>query len=201
MLLFSAIMLIYHYHGALTLEQLRHLKIAPQVAYYIWAAVFLSFLSRIPIWPFHYWISSINAGIRNPLAFIITVLMPLTGIYGFLRFLPDSIPQPVEYYLTWINVIGVVTMLFIALIGFINKDSQYKVFSYITVYYIMYLLGVFMHDKLILLNIGFSLFSFILIVATLEVLANHIARKKKPTTFPPPAHYVESADCLLPIPI
>lgn len=128
MLLFSAIMLIYHYHGALTLEQLRHLKIAPQVAYYIWAAVFLSFLSRIPIWPFHYWISSINAGIRNPLAFIITVLMPLTGIYGFLRFLPDSIPQPVEYYLTWINVIGVVTMLFIALIGFINKDSQYKVF-------------------------------------------------------------------------
>lgn len=179
MLLFSAIMLIYHYHGALTLEQLRHLKIAPQVAYYIWAAVFLSFLSRIPIWPFHYWISSINAGIRNPLAFIITVLMPLTGIYGFLRFLPDSIPQPVEYYLTWINVIGVVTMLFIALIGFINKDSQYKVFSYITVYYIMYLLGVFMHDKLILLNIGFSLFSFILIVATLEVLANHIARKEE----------------------
>lgn len=32
---------------------------------------------------------------------------------------------------------------------------------------------------MILLNIGLSLFSFILIVATLEVLANHIAHKEE----------------------
>ena len=53
LVLFSATMLIYHFHGSLTLEQLGKLRLKGSLAYYIWGAVFLSFLSRIPIWPFH----------------------------------------------------------------------------------------------------------------------------------------------------
>lgn len=178
-ILFSATMIIYHFYGSLTLEQLNLVRLKSSVEYYIWGAVFIAFLSRIPIWPFHYWISSISSGIRNPLAFIITALMPLTGIYGFIRFLPGNFSEPVQLYILWINIIGVVTMLFIALIGFINKDYQYKIFSYVTVYYIMYLMGVFMQDELVLLNIGFSLFSFILILASLEVLSSYIYHKEE----------------------
>ena len=178
LVLFSATMLIYHFHGSLTLEQLGKLRLKGSLAYYIWGAVFLSFLSRIPIWPFHYWISSINANIRNPLVFIITVLMPLTSIYGFIRFLPLKFSAVTDVYIIWVSIIAVITMLFIALIGFINKDSQYKLFSYVTVYYLMYLLSAFMHDALILQNVGFSLLGFMLIVASLEVLSGYIAQKE-----------------------
>lgn len=177
--LFSATMIMFHYHGSLTLANAASLNWSGSLDYYVWGAVFISFLSRIPIWPFHYWISSINAGIRNPLAFIILALMPLTALYGFVRFLPRHLPPAWEQYIFWVDVIGVVTMLFIALIGFINKDSQYKIFSFITVYYIMYLMGIFTFDELVLLNIGFSLFGFILIFAALEVLSGHIFHKEK----------------------
>lgn len=177
--LFSATMIIYHFYGSLTLEQASRLPWNSSTAYYIWGAIFISLLSRIPIWPFHYWISSINAGIRNPLAFIITAMFPLTGLYGFMRFLPHKFSFAVSEYIPWVDIIGVVTMLFIALIGFINKDSQYKLFSYITVYYIMYLLGIFSGDELILLNIGFALFGFILIFSALEVLYSHIYHKEE----------------------
>ncbi len=178
-ILFSAVMIVYHFHGALTLEQLARTELRPGIRYYVWGAVFLSFLSRIPVWPFHYWISSINSSIRNPLAFIITAAIPLTGIYGFIRFLPVQYSQPVAQYIWWVEIIGAVTMLFIALIGFSNKDSQYKLFAYITVYYIMYLLGVFNASELIILNIGYSLFSFVLIAAALEVLTGYIYHREE----------------------
>lgn len=178
LILFAATMTLYHYYGTMTLQQLQNLKIKDEIEFYVWGAIFISFLSRIPIWPFHYWISSINSGIRNPLVFIICSVMPLTGIYAFIRFLPSVSSLPVELYSTWVSIIGIITMLFISLIGFINKDSQYKIFSYITVCYILYLIGVYTLDELILLNIGYSAFSFIIIFAALEILSDYIYRKE-----------------------
>ena len=178
LILFSATMLIYHTYGSITLEQLRNLSWRENADSYIWGAICLSFLSRIPIWPFHYWISSISSGIKNPLAFIITSLLPLSSIYGFIRFLPPHFASSINLYITWMNIIGSITMVFIALIGLINKDSQYKIFSYITVYYIMYLLGIFTNDKLIVYNIGYSLFSFIIVISALEVMSGYIWHKE-----------------------
>ena len=178
LILFSATMLIYHTYGSITLEQLRKLSWRGSSSTYIWGAICLSFLSRIPIWPFHYWISSISSGIKNPLAFIITSLLPLSAIYGFIRFLPPHFTSGINLYIMWMNIIGAITMVFIALIGFINKDNQYKIFSYITVYYIMYLLGIFTNDKLIVYNIGYSLFSFIIIISALEVMSGYIWHKE-----------------------
>lgn len=178
LILFSATMIIYHKYGSITLEQLRRLSWRGSISTYIWGAICLSFLSRIPIWPFHYWISSISSGIKNSLAFIITSLLPLSAIYGFIRFLPPHFASGINLYITWMNIIGAITMVFIALIGFINKDSQYKIFSYITVYYVMYLLGIFTNDKLIVYNIGYSLFSFIIIISALEVMSGYIWHKE-----------------------
>ena len=81
------------------------------------------------------------------------------------------------YYLSLLEIIAIISMLFIALIGLINKDIQYKIFSYATVYYILFLLGALLPIDKILLNIGFSLFAFIIIIAALEVLTTYIDGK------------------------
>ena len=179
LILFIATMIIYHYYGNASLEKVSSLPLKGKLGFYVWGAICLSFLFRIPIWPFHYWISSINSGVRNPLAFTITSLIPLTGLYGFIRFLPPHIPDFIAEYIMWGNIIGVITMLFISLIGFINRDVQYKIFAYTTVYYIMYLLGIFTADKAVFLNVGFSMFAFLIIVASLEVLSSYIYHKEQ----------------------
>lgn len=174
----ATVMLFNYQHGMLELQQLNNMKLNSKKEYFIWGAIFVSLLSRIPVWPFHYWISSINSSIKNPMVFLISMIVPLTGIYGFVRFLPQNLPAVLNNYIMIIQIIGVVTMLFIALIGFTNKDRQYKIFSYITIYYIMYLLGILTRDDVILLNIAFSFFSYLIIVASLEVLSYDIYQKQ-----------------------
>lgn len=180
LILFSAVMILYHYkNGAVEISLLSKLPLKQHIEYYIWAAVFLSFLSRIPVWPFHSWLAAVSSGIKNPLVFIIANIMPLTGVYGFIRFLPKALPDAVSYYLVILEVVAVITMLFIALIGFIHKDSQYKIFAYVTVYYVMYLLGIMYKTDLILLNIGYSVFSYLIIVSGLAVINYYIHQQQE----------------------
>lgn len=179
-LLFVATVLLFNYRGGMAeLHQLSRMPFSNSVEYFIWGALFVSLLSRIPVWPFHYWISSINSNIKNPMIFIITSIIPLTGVYGFMRFLPQNLPGNLSIYVTVLEIICVITMLFISLIGFINKDRQYKLFSYITIYYSIYLLGVLTRKDVVLLNIGFSFFAYLIIVSGIEVVSGYIHRQQE----------------------
>lgn len=177
--LFAAVLLIYKHYGSLTLDNSSKILWKRNAGWYIWGGLAIGFIARIPIWPFHYWISSITSKIHNPLVFIAASILPLTGIYGLIRFWPQYIPLEVSQYFVWLNVIGTVTMLFISLIGFINKDAQYKIFSFVTVYYILYLLGIFSRDKLVMLNIGYALFGFLMVFGALEVVSGYIYRQEQ----------------------
>ena len=143
--LFFATVILYNYQGVnIALNDVSKVNLNMKLEIFVWGAIFVSFLSRIPIWPFHYWISSISTGLRNPLVFIITNLVPLTGVYGFIRFWPKTVPGVLSYFMIILEIICVISMLFIALIGLINKDFQYKIFSFMTVWYIIYLLAAFL---------------------------------------------------------
>lgn len=179
LILFIGILMVYKYYGSLTLDRSYKILWKKNYGWFIWGCLAFGFVSRIPIWPFHYWISSATSKIHNPLVFIASSILPLSGIYGLLRFWPRYIPVDVSQYFVWVYVIGTVTMLFISLIGFIHKNPQYKIFSFVTVYYVMYLLGVFSQDKLILLNIGYALFSFLIVFGALEVLSAYIYQQEQ----------------------
>lgn len=178
--LFLATIILYNYqNGAVEISKVTQLSFNGRTEHFMWASILISFLSRIPIWPFHFWIASVSSSIKNPLVFIIVNLIPLTGIYGLIRFLPQTFPVSAAFYITALEIIGVVTMLFIALIGFINRDTQYKFFSYITVYYIMYMLGLLSKNTLIMLNVGFSFFSYLIIVAGLEFVSSYVRSQQE----------------------
>ena len=178
MLLFMALCILFHYQNV-TINDISRVSLRRSIAFMVWGAIFLAFLSRIPIWPFHYWISSVNVNISNPLVFIIANILPLTGVYGLIRFFPLTTPDILEPYLLVLEIISIMTMVVIALIGFSNKDIQYKIFSYMTVYYILYLLGALLPTDTLLGNITFSLFSWLVVVAAIEVMVAHIEKEKQ----------------------
>ncbi len=178
--LFFATVILYNYRSAnIALNAVSLVNLNMRLEIFVWGAIFVSFLSRIPIWPFHYWISSISTGLRNPLVFIITNVIPLTGVYGFVRFWPKTVPGVLSYFMIILEIVCVISMVFIALIGLINKDIQYKIFSFMTVGYIIYLLAAFLPTDMVLQNIGYSLFSFLIIAAGLEVLSNHLEKQQE----------------------
>ncbi len=171
--LFIALMVLYNYQNV-SIREVNRIVLAGRGEVLIWGAVFIAFLSRIPIWPSHYWISSVSVNISNPLVFIIANIIPLSGVYGLIRFFPVDAPEALDPYLLILEIISIITMLIIALIGFSKKDIHYKIFSYMTVYYIMYLLGALLPTDALLINIGFSFFSYLVIVSALEVIVAHI---------------------------
>ena len=176
--LFIALVVLYNYQNV-NVSEVSRIILSGHNEVLIWGAVFIAFLSRIPVWPFHYWISSVSVNISNPLVFIVANIIPLTGVYGLIRFFPVNAPEALNKYLLILEIISIVTMLMIAFIGFTKKDIQYKIFSYMTVYYIMYLLGALLPTDALLMNIGFSLFSYLIVIAALEVVVAHIETQKQ----------------------
>ena len=178
-LLISIIMIYCYKESNIPLNTAGNLNIKGPLEYFIWGSLFLAFISRIPIWPFHYWIASVNSNLRSPLVFSVGNLMPLVGLYGFMRFWPNTVPQTIAVYAPYFEAICVITMIFIAVISLTSKEIRYKLFAYTTVYYLLYLIGIFLPTSGLKMNIGYSLFTYIIIITALSFLIGHIEFEKR----------------------
>ncbi len=179
-LLLVAVLMIYNYKGSnIPLNTAGNLNLKGNIEYFVWFGIFFAFISRLPIWPFHYWLSSINSGQRNPLVFLVGNLIPLVGLYGFVRFWPNTVPDAIAAFAPVFETVCIITMLFISLVSLSHKDIRYKLFAYTTVYYLLYLIGVFLPTDILKLNIGYSLFSYTMIITVLSFLISHVEYQKK----------------------
>ena len=61
-------------------------------------------------------------------------------------------------------------MLFIALIGIAHKDFLQKLFSYTIIYYLLFLLTTIMLPEVYIINIAYSLVTFLIVNSSLTVL-------------------------------
>jgi len=177
-LLLGATVAIYAFHpGDVLIGHLSEISLPPEAGIWVWSSIFLAFVSRIPVWPFHYWIVSVNAVIKNPLVFCTVNLMPVVGLYGFLRFWPENVPTEIAAWGPLFEGLCVLTMIFIALRGYRSFSLRDKLFSYIVIYDLLYLLGVFLPTDILQMNIVNSLFAFLLAVSMQIVLVMHIERE------------------------
>lgn len=171
-----AILIAYkHYSGNLQLHELVLMKMPKNTSRLVWGGVFWALVSRIPIWPFHYWLSTLGANIKNPLVYIVTNLMPLTGLYGFMRFWQLSMAKSILPYMPTAVAVCLVTMMVLALIGIAHKEFLYKLFTYMTLYYLLFLLAEILLSSVLLagtvqMNIAYSLFIFLIVTASLVVI-------------------------------
>lgn len=180
LLLFIAIVLIYSYKSMnIPLNTVSNINLPNTLEYFVWFSIFFAFLSHMPIWPFHYWISSINSTLKHPLVFIVGNLIPLVGLYGFIKFWPNTVPDTIALYAPFFVAVCVITMLFMSLVSLSHKDFRYKLYAYMTIYYLLYLIGVFLPTSVLKINIAYSLFSFFVIITVLSFLISYIEKQKK----------------------
>ena len=178
--LFISVMMIYNYKGNnIPLNTVSNLNLVGSATHFIWIGIFFAFISRLPIWPFHYWITSINSSLRNPMVFMVGNLVPLFGLYGFIRFWPNNLPSVISVYAPVFELICVITMVFISMVSLSHKDIRYKLFAYTTVYYLLYLTGIFISGDSMKESIGYSLFAYIMIITVLSFLISHVEYEKK----------------------
>ncbi len=176
--LLPAVIILYKFfNGNVMLSEITFVNMNKRIGMLVWFAVCLSFVSKIPVWPFHYWISAVISGLKNPLVYVIVNLSPLVGIYGFVRFWPLSVPESIEILVPIIEIFSIITMIFIALIAFVNQMFFYKIFSYTTIYYLLFLLAVILPTDILKMNIAYSCFIFLIVTASLIILDSEIKEK------------------------
>ena len=143
----------------------------------VWGGIFFALILRLPVWPFHHALSSVCAALKNPLAFIALSLMPLTGIYGFMRCWPLNIPFEISVLSPVFQGLCVITMGFAAFSAYVNFGGGHKILNYVFIYDLLYLLAVFLPTDTIGENIAYSVFSFLLISACMVVIEGHVLRQ------------------------
>ena len=166
-------------NDAIMIDHISDIQMPRKAGIFIWSGVFLAFVLRLPVWPFHYWISSVNTALKNPLVFTSVSLMPVSGLYGFIRFWPAVVPEEISSFVPVFEFLCVLTMLYLAFSGYSSTSSRDKLFSYIFIYYLLYLLGVFSPTDVLQRNIAYSMFAFLLVSAAMIMIVFYIDRESE----------------------
>ena len=168
--LISMIILYRKSQGSIFWVEMSSFKLPHHLKVFVWYGIIGAFILRIPVWPLHNWISYISGTIKNPLVYIATNMLPLTGLYGIIRFWPLILPRGVTFVISIIEMFILITMMFIALIGISHKNFLQKLFSYSTIYYLLFLFSFLVLEDKYVINIAYSLFIFLIVNASLAVL-------------------------------
>lgn len=170
LLLFALAIIFYYNQGNVSFADIKSINLPANVRTTVLVCVVISLISRIPIWPFHYWIAAVNVGMRHSLVYVMTNLLPLTGLYGIMRLYSLSLFSGMHALEPVLEVVGLITILLVAFIGLAQRDFMQMLFSYTTVYYLLFLLGVVMLKVKYQQNIEYALFSFVIVNSALAVL-------------------------------
>ena len=113
------------------------------LALIIFGGVLLGFAVKVPLMPFHTWLPSTYSEAPSGVTMLLTGVMSKMGVYGFIRILLPIFPQQINWVLTPLLVLAVVTIVFSACAAFAQKDLK-RMLAYSSINHLGYcLLAVF----------------------------------------------------------
>lgn len=103
----------------------------------------MAFAIKVPMFPFHTWLPDAHVEAPTPGSVILAGVMLKMGSYGFLRFVIPLFPEASEHYAWLFLFLGVVGIIYGALVAMIQPDIK-KLVAYSSVSHMGYvMLGLF----------------------------------------------------------
>jgi NADH-quinone oxidoreductase subunit M len=149
LLMFLAILGIYFVHGELTgtftfdYFQLLGTTFSPGVERWLMLGFLAAFAVKLPVVPFHSWLPDAHSEAPTAGSVVLAGLLLKTGAYGLLRFIVPLFPNAAHEIATWAMLLGVVGILYGALLAFSQTDLK-RLVAYTSVSHMGFvMLGVF----------------------------------------------------------
>ena len=129
--------------GELNQALIRHLGwinlTGEQLSLVIFSGVLLGFAVKVPLMPFHTWLPATYAEAPSPVTMLLTGVMSKMGVYGFLRILLPIFPQQINWVLTPLLWLAVITIVFSAGAAFAQRDLK-RMLAYSSINHLGYCL-------------------------------------------------------------
>ena len=148
LLMLIAIIYIYNIVGTLNLEYLFNWTFTFNEQYWLWIAFFLSFASKIPMFPFHIWLPEAHVEAPTVGSVLLAGILLKLGVYGFLRFSITLFPLASLYFSPLVYFFSIVGVIYASLTAIRQTDFK-RVIAYSSVAHMnLITLGIFSFNNI-----------------------------------------------------
>jgi len=141
-----AIIYIYSVVGSLSYEYIHFHKFSTTEQYWLWLAFFLSFASKIPLFPFHIWLPEAHVEAPTVGSVLLAGILLKLGVYGFLRFNLGLFPEASLYFTPIVFTLAIFGVIFASMNALRQTDMK-RIIAYSSIAHMnLVTMGIFSFD-------------------------------------------------------
>jgi len=142
-LMLLGILYLYTTVGTLNLEYLLSCNFSFNEEYWLWLAFFLSFASKIPMFPFHIWLPEAHVEAPTVGSVILAGILLKLGVFGFLHFSLTLFPHASFYFSPLIYILSICGIIYASFSAIRQTDFK-RIIAYSSVSHMnLVTLGIF----------------------------------------------------------
>jgi proton-translocating NADH-quinone oxidoreductase chain M len=131
-MLLIGILYIYSIVGTLNVEYLLSFKFTKMEQILLWLCFFLSFASKIPMFPFHIWLPEAHVEAPTVGSVLLAGILLKLGVYGFLRFSITLFPEASLFFSPLVYLLSVTGVIYASMSAIRQTDLK-RIIAYSSV--------------------------------------------------------------------
>ena len=138
-----ALLYIYSKFGTFNYEYIYFSKFSCKEQYWLWLAFFLSFASKIPLFPFHVWLPEAHVEAPTAGSVLLAGILLKLGVYGFLRFNLNLFPEASFFFSPLVYILSIIGIIYTSMSALRQTDMK-RIVAYSSVAHMnLVTLGIF----------------------------------------------------------
>lgn len=145
LLMLVAMVYLYYQTGSFSIVDFQNVKQIPLgVQQLLFAAFFLSFAVKVPMFPVHTWLPDAHVEAPTGGSMVLAAITLKLGAYGFLRFILPIMPDAARYFAPVIIVLSLIAVIYIGMVALVQTDMK-KLVAYSSISHMGFVtLGMFL---------------------------------------------------------
>lgn len=145
LLMLVAMVYLYYQTGSFSIVDFQNIEQIPLgVQQLLFAAFFLSFAVKVPMFPVHTWLPDAHVEAPTGGSMVLAAITLKLGAYGFLRFILPIMPDAARYFAPVIIVLSLIAVIYIGMVALVQTDMK-KLVAYSSISHMGFVtLGMFL---------------------------------------------------------
>jgi NADH-quinone oxidoreductase subunit M len=148
LLMLVALIYLYGASDSFALADWYALPLSLDVQLLLFAAFFLAFSVKVPMWPVHTWLPDAHVEAPTGGSVVLAAITLKIGAYGFVRFILPILPDASRYLSGFIIVLSLIAVIYIGFVALVQADMK-KLIAYSSISHMGFVtLGFFLFNPL-----------------------------------------------------